>query len=200
MTQKQITTTGIILIACVLVGALSGAIASVFTQRSLDTYLELLSDEQLVLTLSQVKPNPIPGTYEEALGRVVEAQDSLAWFYPAQEKSADPSSWGFASNSYGAGVVVTSDGWILVHDSVLPNTFSINDFSVLIAGEWYEPTEIIKDTRTEMKMVRIEASGLRVASFATSGEVQPGEFLFVLHNQEGVQVTSLLNQEWFVTD
>lgn len=200
MTNKQITTTGIILIACILVGALAGSIASILTQRSLDAYLEVLSDEQLVLTLSQVKPTPVPGTYEESLSRVAQAQDSVAWFYPAKEKSTDPVSWIFPSDSYGAGAVITSDGWILVHNSVLPSLYSVEDFSVLIAGSWYTPIEIINDIRSDISMIRVEASGLKALSFAESSESKEGEFIFALHNQEGVQVTSLLSKEWFTSD
>ncbi|MBU4314781.1 PDZ domain-containing protein [Patescibacteria group bacterium] len=200
MTKKQITTTGIILSVCIIVSVLSGIIASIATQRSLDTYLESLSDADIVLSLSKVKPTAVPGTYEEALTSVLASRDSLAVIYPATEKSTQPGSWLFASDAYGAGIVVTSDGWILVDDDVISGVKNVDDLSILINKIWYTPTERIEDSRMAVSMLHVEATNLRAVTFSASDQTQEGEFVFAMSDKEAVQVTTLVANNVYAQD
>ena len=74
---------GAALALSIIAGAASGIVASIITNQSLDEYFESLSADRELVSISKVKPRPLPGTYEEALSQVREVgRSSLALIYP----------------------------------------------------------------------------------------------------------------------
>ena len=195
--KKQWTYTGLVLIASLLVGGLAGIVSSVITNKSLDTYMEVISDEEIVLSLSQVKPDPIPGTYEEALSAVYDSYESLAYAYIKTDTSIFESEWLYQGDALGVGVVVTSDGWILFEGNVLIG-LDVEDISIYINDQWYVPTEIIQDTKSNAVLVRIDSGGFEAVTFGSSKLAKSGEMVFVVKNSSALFVCPLIDTEYYI--
>ena len=195
--NKQWTYTGLVLITSIVVGSLSGVVASVITNQSLDNYMQVMSDEEIVLSLSQVKPDPIPGTYEEALSAVYDSYDSLAYAYSKVDASIFEADWLYQSDALGVGVVVTSDGWILFEGDVFLG-IDTDNINLLINDQWYEATEIIRDTRSDSVLVHVDSNGLEAVTFGASEFAQSGEMIFVVENSNALYISSLIDTEYYI--
>lgn len=186
--QSNWTFFGSILLVALIVGALSGVIAAVMTNQSIDRYTQTLSERMGFLSISEVKPRPLPGTYEESLERVQETGwPAYASILPASSDSAAASAWIRKEGAEGSGIVITNDGWILSHTSSLPNT-TLTGYEVWIAGERYEVESVVEDTLTDFVLFKIDAQGLSSIAFGTSQEMDGGEIIF--HIPGGQEITS----------
>ncbi len=70
--KNKISVFGLSLILAIVAGALSGVIAAIATNQSIEKYAASLSERMDLIMISQVKPGPLPGTFEESLRRVQE--------------------------------------------------------------------------------------------------------------------------------
>ncbi len=199
LTNKQWTYTGIILIASLVAGSLAGIVSSIFTNRSMENYMQIISNEEIILSLSQVKPDPIPGTYEEALSDVYDSYDSLAFAYLQTETSVLESDWIYESDALGVGVIVTSDGWVLFESQVLSG-LDADEISLFINGEWYKTLEIVEDTRSSVVLVKVDAGGFDAVTFGSSELTESGEIIFILKNNSALFVSSLADAQYHIQD
>lgn len=198
-TKKQWTYTGLVLIASLIAGSLAGIVSSVYTNRSMENYMQAISDEQILLTLSQVKPGPVPGTYEEALGAVNESRNSLAYIFASNDLSSAVSGWIYETDALGVGVVVTSDGWILLDGSALGGRSS-SQVKIYVSGEWYESVDVVTDIRSSAILIKIDASGLDALAYGSSESMQDGQFVFAPGDDGGLYVSSLVNSQYTQDD
>jgi len=195
--NKQWTYTGVVLIASLVVGSLAGIVSSIATNRSLDNYMQVMSDDEIILSLSQVKPDPVPGTYEEALSSVYDSYDSLVYVYLNSDVSKLESEWMYQKEALGVGVVVTSDGWILFEAQTLDG-LDIADINLLINEEWYQPVEIVEDIRSNAVLVHVDASGFDAITFGSSELTRSGEMVFIVKNDSALFVSSLVDSQYYV--
>ncbi len=189
MKKSRWTIWGTFMLLAIFAGALSGMIATVFTNASLERYLESLNISESFLTISQVKPDPVPGTYEEALAIVQEA----GW---SGSVLAVPVGGGIldSSDAYGVGVVVTSDGWLLFGKETLAKVANPEaQMEIWVDGELYEITTIVNDSRSDLSLVRVNAFGLDAIAFGDSQNFEGGELLFGIPNLQNLWVSSLLD-------
>lgn len=190
--KKQWTYTGLVLIVSMIVGALSGAITGLVTSSAIDDYIREMSDQDVTLSLSQVKPDPVPGTYEEALSAVRESHSSFGYMYRNSLSGTEVSERLYTDDLVAVGVVVTSDGWVLF-ESEVASLVDSDDMRVSIDGEWYQPIEVIQDSRSNTVLVHIDASGLDVATFGSSESARSGDMIFVVKNNDALFVSSLVD-------
>ncbi len=177
--QKNFSFLGLVLILVIATGALAGVIASVYTNQSLERYVASLAESDNLLSISQVKPQPLPGTYEEALERVREnSWPAFASILPASSDSLDLTDWIGQEDAIGSGIVVTNDGWILSHQSSLPNNPAAQE--VWIAGKRYSIDRVVEDDLTDYVLLKVEADGLTSIAFGGSQEMKGGEIIFNL--------------------
>ena len=176
-------------------GSCAGIIASVTANRSLQTYMETLTHDDSLVTLSQVKPRPLPGTYEEALERVFDvAVPTLALVRTASVDTTRRDRFVHKDDVLGAGTVVTSDGWVLFHKEVF-SSFSnpAIEADIWIADTRYKIEEIRFDELTDTVMVRVQARDLSPAPFGATQDVKSGALLFAVPGLDSITPTSLEN-------
>ncbi len=183
------------ILLAVIGGALAGVTASVFTQESLKDYLQTLTNRPDVDLISQVKPESLPGTYEEALAKVAEiASPTVAVMRSKSTDSVNPLSWQTDTVSDRSGVVVTSDGWILfsqpMDSSWLP---TVGNAEVSVGGERYAIKQIVTDRLTNLIMVKVDGQNLSAIPFGTTHELRSGEFAFGLPDAQTVRPTSVID-------
>jgi len=103
-------------------------------------------------------------------------------------------------NQYGAGsgVIVRSDGWILTNDHVVGGADKVT--VTLSDGREFEGT-VRRDYRSDLALVKIEASGLTTAEWANSDEVKVGQWAiafgspFDLNDTMTVGIVSALKRQ-----
>ena len=93
--------------------------------------------------------------------------------------------WGVqrVSEGAGSGVIITNDGFIITNNHVISGAASI---TVRLAdGREFEAELIGADARTDTAVIKIEAIGLRAASFGDSSALEVGEGALAVGNPLG---------------
>ena len=84
----------------------------------------------------------------------------------------------------GSGIVVTEDGYIITNAHVIENA---SDISVILSSSTDEyPAKVIGiDTKTDLAVIKIEASGLPTAELGTSSSLEVGDLAVAIGNPMG---------------
>lgn len=182
-----------VVIFAILAGAAAGAIASVVTNQSLERYAESLRDGNQFFRISEEKPRPLPGTYEEALERVREiGWLTMAGIRGSSSDSASHTQWEPVDSMEGYGTILTSDGWLLFSTSTIAQFADPeSQAEIWIAGDRYEIQSIVGGDYADFTMVKVDASGLTTLAFGRSDLMEGGEILFALGGWREVESTNL---------
>src|SRR5688572_22338686 len=114
--SEQSKLTLLVILLAIVAGSLSGVIAAVVSTQSLEEYARSLTNGERLFAISEPRPQPLPGTYEEALAQVQETGFAAsALIRPTSVDSTNASQWVTRDSATGFGSVVTSDGWVLFH-------------------------------------------------------------------------------------
>lgn len=173
--------TGLALI--IIVSTSVAIVATVVTNDSLDQYAQRLEQSDTLLRISQQRPDPIPGSYEESLGYVKEQVGDVAFFshdLPATDLSAE--------DVVAVGAVITSDGWVLIAGDVDVNLQRV----VWVNENRYSIDDLVN--MSAFTLVHLDgAASLRPFAFGMADDVEPGERLFALGSLDDFSVTSLVD-------
>lgn len=186
-----------ILMVTVAVGACAGIIASVATERSLADYAQSLEASRQLPTLAEHKPTPIPGTYEEALGRVLKrAVPSVATIAKSVKDTTRGDALIGAESTLGYGAVVSADGWVLTTREALSAVKdAVRDVDVWIGSTRYAVSERRNDGATEFVLLKVDASSLSPIAFGAAPDVRSGELAFVVSDRSGILPSSIASSD-----
>ncbi len=84
----------------------------------------------------------------------------------------------------GSGIILSEDGYIATNAHVIEGADSLE--VVLSTGETYKGTVVGYDSKTDLAVVKIDASGLTAAELGTSSELEVGEKAIVIGNPGGL--------------
>lgn len=89
----------------------------------------------------------------------------------------------YVSQGAGSGVIISADGYIVTCNHVISDASKI---TVRTAdGTEYSATVVGADSQTDVAVVKIDATGLTVASFGTSADLEVGDFVIAIGNPLG---------------
>ncbi|EKD33512.1 MAG: Peptidase S1C, Do [uncultured bacterium] len=172
-------------------------LATVITNSSLDEYMSTLAlTNQSTIRLSEQKPRPIPGTFEEALRQVRNnAAASVGYIYPRQKAGT---AYAPPIMPLGSAVSITSDGWLLTSSQAVDG-YAPPGLSVVIDSEVYSVVQKVGDSATNAVLLKIEAQTLQVVNFGAPLEVANGDLAFVVRGAGEIDPTSVMQvREWIV--
>ena len=86
----------------------------------------------------------------------------------------------------GSGIIMSEDGYIITNAHVVQNALGLK--VVLNDGTEYAAQIIGTDTKTDLAVIKIEATGLQAAEFGNSDQVQVGEQVIAVGNPTGLQL------------
>lgn len=89
----------------------------------------------------------------------------------------------FVTEGAGSGVVARADGYIVTNNHVVSGATNIK--VTLTNGEVYAATLIGTDSKTDLAVIKIEASGLTPAVFGNSADVAVGDYVIAIGNPLG---------------
>lgn len=90
------------------------------------------------------------------------------------------------AESQGSGIIMSEDGYIITNAHVVENALGLK--VVLNDGTEYAAQIIGMDTKTDLAVIKIEATGLPSAEFGNSDQVQVGEQVIAVGNPTGLQL------------
>lgn len=119
--------------------------------------------------LSEMMQNPL---FREFFG------NRLPDFQPKERKS----------HSLGSGVIISKDGYIITNNHVIEGADEIV-ITLRNDEKEYKAKVIGQDPKTDLAVIKIEATGLHVAQFGDSSSLQEGDIVFAIGNPFGVGET-----------
>ncbi len=90
------------------------------------------------------------------------------------------------STSLGSGVIISEDGYIVTNTHVIEDATTVY---VYISDDEYEATLIGSDSKSDIAVIKIEASGLTYATFADSSLVEVGDDCIAIGNALGTGIS-----------
>lgn len=181
-------------VIALVVGILAGVIGAVITENYLIRYSDTLEDVGIPLRLVEEKPRPLPGTYEEAIEQLRnQALPSLVLVHQVKAEGSSLANQVYLpEQALSSGVIVTSDGWMVVSGH-LDKTNTVGSLVVVIDDKVYPVEEMIQDPATDLGLIKIDAHGLPVMAFGAANEVQAGDLAFVLPAANSLLASSVVN-------
>lgn len=88
----------------------------------------------------------------------------------------------------GSGIIISEDGYIVTNQHVIDNATNLK--VVTSDGMTYEASLVGEDTQTDLAVIKIDATGLTAAEFATSSDLQVGDEVMAVGNPGGMQLNS----------
>lgn len=81
-------------------------------------------------------------------------------------------------DAIGAGVVLTSDGWIVTHAAAVAKAKRQQDLVAVVGGRAYAVRRTVSDPYTDAAFLKIDAANLPVVAFGETAEISPGQVLY----------------------
>lgn len=105
---------------------------------------------------------------------------------------------GYQTTGQGSGIVMTDDGYIITNAHVISDTtqqYQITKVEVILRdGKTYEAKIVGKDTKTDLAVLKISATGLHAAEFGDSDKLKVGDNVYVIGNPSGIDFAGSFTQ------
>jgi S1-C subfamily serine protease len=163
----------------------AGVIGTALTSNYLADYALSLGELASPARLSDELPRALPATYADALREVT---DSVL---PGVARVYAPGSY---ASPFGAGAVLTSDGWIV---TMAPDyTPNLLGYSAVVDGKAYPVEQAVADESTPAVFLKVNASNLPVFAFGSGFGLAPGDQVFVPSSPSSLFVESVFESRW----
>jgi serine protease Do len=95
-------------------------------------------------------------------------------------KAEDVGEVTLVTKAVGLGVVITSDGWLMTHNSVLTKSGRLSGKGVVavIGGEAHAVLQVVTDSYSDISFLKVDGSGLPVAAFAQGRLLSAGDSIY----------------------
>lgn len=92
----------------------------------------------------------------------------------------------------GSGIIMSASGIIITNNHVVEDSARLD--VVLRSGKHYAATLIGTDARTDLALLRVQATGLPYADFGDSGQCRVGEQVIAVGNPSGLELAGSVTQ------
>ncbi|MBQ8299695.1 MAG: trypsin-like peptidase domain-containing protein [Clostridia bacterium] len=168
------------------VGFASGSIYSTFTQVKVaegSNSLEVNSSNVVDNTLSNSANDKNSLYSQTSLANVVDKTATSVVEITQYTTTQTYFNSSYTSEGNGSGVIISEDGYILTNNHVISGAEKIS--VRLRNGEEYEATLVGKDSKTDIAIIKIEATDLTPATMADSSNTLVGDFVLAIGNPLG---------------
>lgn len=95
--------------------------------------------------------------------------------------------WGTSTqdNGSGSGIIIRDNGYIITNSHVIEDATEVTVY--LSTGEEYPATLVGHDVKTDLAVIKIEATGLPTAEIGKSSELEVGELAVAIGNPLGLE-------------
>ncbi len=139
------------------------------------------------IAFSEVVKAVSPSVVNISVTRTVTAEEDILDLFAPGGNGESPS---FSEQSYGSGVTVSADGYIITNNHVIEDA---EDIRVTLPDKRsFQGRLIGADPKTDLAVIKIEAKGLPVATWGDSDDLRVGEFVLTIGNPYGLSNTVTL--------
>jgi serine protease Do len=128
-----------------------------------------------------VKQPPVPNVFQDPFFRQFFGEQ----LNPQQQRPENE-----REHSLGSGVIVNPDGYILTNNHVISGASDIEVFTQ--SQNKYRAKVVGADPRTDVAVIKIDASGLPSLSFADSSKLKVGDIVFAIGDPFGIGETATM--------
>ena len=137
----------------------------------------------------QVEPSVVYVESERTITRPVydPFDDSFGWPFPSpmpRERRQQQT-----QKSAASGVIVRSDGYIITNDHVVGGADNV---SVTLSNKRVYKGTVLRDQRTDLALVKINATGLKAVRLGDSDKMKPGQWAIAIGNPFGAALSNTL--------
>ena len=123
-----------------------------------------------------------PSSGEKTIPQVVsEVRDSVVGIVVSTQNQ-----YSISSEGQGSGIIFSEDGYIITNAHVVSGASSIK--VVLTDAKQYQATLIGSDEKTDLAVIKINATGLKAATFGDSGDLVVGQTVIAIGNPYGLEL------------
>lgn len=168
---SSVATTGYVLVnGSPLKSASVNRVVSVASKDSAYGFEKMSNSDRKAMTTVEIAANVAPSVVG------ISCKSTGYFFFGQAVESA----------SSGSGIIITADGYIVTNNHVIDGAKSIK--VVLNTGKEYDAKVVGTDSKTDLAVVKIEASDLPVATLGDSAECQVGELAVAIGNPLGQEL------------
>lgn len=180
-----------VIVLSVVLGGASGIFTAAMTSSYLADYALQLNGNTRPLGLNEMGPKAFPNSYADATKRFADVSlQSVVSIFPKAAKTVN----GFSQESMIAtGVIVTSDGWIVVPSL---SSVSAEGLSVQIKDQVYDVVRMVTDPLTQVVFLKCTVNNLPVVGFGNAFDLSIGDQLFITSHADQLSQTSVVEQIW----
>lgn len=191
----------IVLTAFVLFG-MSGGFVSPESERSGQMTNEFIKDTVKPASPSagpdlngpQISAKSIPDDKSEATTIASKVYEKAAPFIVCITSYKEGMDYTLDALSQGSGIIITDDGYIATNSHVVDDSTKTGVMITLSDNREFIGTIIGVDKKTDIAVIKIDASDLSAAEFADSDSVKVGQLAFALGNPGGSEFANSLTQ------
>ncbi len=99
-----------------------------------------------------------------------------------------------SSTGQGSGIIMTSDGYIVTNAHVIGNSNKYNVTVVTSDSKEYSAKIVGFDTRTDLAVLKIDATDLKAAQFGNSDQLAVGAWVLAIGNPGGLEFSNSLTR------
>ena len=164
-------------------GFASGSIYSTITNND-NTEEAVSSDLPLIDNFTPVSPSSTTTVSPNSFSAVVDkTANSVVEISLYTTQSSMMSSYSYQAETNGSGVIISADGYIITNNHVVEGAEEIN--VILRNGDEYTAELVGTDSKTDIAIIKIDATDLSYAKIGNSDNALVGDFVMAIGNPLG---------------
>lgn len=174
----------VIIFLVALLGGASGAYGAININKLVgNSQTTENSNSNTSVTTQVLYSDSQTGTYQNAINNAIDTVVQITSEATSVQTNLFGQSISGSSTSLGSGVIISSDGYIVTNNHVVSDATNV---SVLTNdGTEYEATIIGTDAKTDLALLKIEATNLKFASLVDSDALSLGQEVVAIGNSLG---------------
>lgn len=174
----------VIIFLVALLGGASGAYGAININKLVgNSQTTESSNSNTSVTTQVLYSDSQTGTYQNAINNAIDTVVQITSEATSVQTNLFGQSISGSSTSLGSGVIISSDGYIVTNNHVVSDATNV---SVLTNdGTEYEATIIGTDAKTDLALLKIEATNLKFASLVDSDTLSLGQEVVAIGNSLG---------------
>ena len=178
----------IIIFLIALLGGACGTYGTLVVNKYTSNDASNTSENSSSVTTEVLYSNQEEGSYAKAINKAIDTVVQIS----TKATSSTTNIFGQSTTSdatvLGSGVIISSDGYIVTNNHVVEDA---NEVSVILNNdETYDATIIGTDTKTDLALIKIEATDLAYSSLVDSDTLELGQEVVAIGNSLGKGTSS----------
>ena len=173
----------LIIFLVALLGGACGTYGVITINNSNNKTVESDTSSSNTVTEQVLYSNTQSSSYEKAINKAIDTVVQITTTSTTTTQDYFGQSYSGTSTALGSGVIISSDGYIVTNNHVVSDAENIS--VELNSGDTYEATIVGTDSKTDLALIKIEATGLSYSSLVDSDTLSLGQEVVAIGNSLG---------------